>query len=92
MWSHHDVLCAPQKEELRSVEKEKEARPKDNGPALAVDISHDDLYFPSIDLLTAQVHLQKATIKLTSIHLRSHECGKTNVLTVFLGFTLVRAA
>lgn len=42
------------KEELRSVEKEKEARPKDNGPALAVDISHDDLYFPSIDLLTAQ--------------------------------------
>ncbi|KAK7919363.1 hypothetical protein WMY93_010647 [Mugilogobius chulae] len=36
------------------VEKEKEVRPKDTGPVLAMDISHDDLYFPSVDLLTAQ--------------------------------------
>ncbi|XP_072313037.1 NBR1 autophagy cargo receptor a [Eucyclogobius newberryi] len=40
---------------FKCVEKEiKEVRPKDPGPVLAMDISHDDLYFPSVDLLTAQ--------------------------------------
>ncbi|XP_020773893.1 NBR1 autophagy cargo receptor a [Boleophthalmus pectinirostris] len=42
------------KDDFKCVEKEKEVRPKDTGPVLAMDISHDDLYFPSVDLLTAQ--------------------------------------
>nr|XP_046232480.1 NBR1 autophagy cargo receptor a [Scatophagus argus] len=42
------------KEELRPVEKEKEVRSKDSGPGLSVDLNHDDYYFPSVDLLTAQ--------------------------------------
>uniref|UniRef100_A0A8C6U7A0 NBR1 autophagy cargo receptor a n=1 Tax=Neogobius melanostomus TaxID=47308 RepID=A0A8C6U7A0_9GOBI len=42
------------KEDFKCVKKEKEVRPKDIGPVLAMDISHDDLYFPSVDLLTAQ--------------------------------------
>lgn len=53
-------LCVLQKEEVRPVEKEKEVRPKDSGPGLSVDMNHDDYYFPSVDLLTAQVHTQKA--------------------------------
>ncbi|CAL1599983.1 unnamed protein product [Knipowitschia caucasica] len=40
------------KDDIKCVEKE--VRPKDTGPVLALDISHDDLYFPSVDLLTAQ--------------------------------------
>uniref|UniRef100_A0A3B4B516 Nbr1 FW domain-containing protein n=1 Tax=Periophthalmus magnuspinnatus TaxID=409849 RepID=A0A3B4B516_9GOBI len=42
------------KDDFKCVEKEKDVRPKDTGPVLAMDISHDDLYFPSVDLLTAQ--------------------------------------
>ncbi|TMS22318.1 Next to BRCA1 gene 1 protein [Larimichthys crocea] len=46
------------KEELRPVEKEKEkekeVRSKDGGPGLSVDLNHEDYYFPSVDLLTAQ--------------------------------------
>lgn len=51
-----------QKEELRPVEKEKEkeVRSKDGGPGLSVDLNHEDYYFPSVDLLTAQVHTHKA--------------------------------
>uniref|UniRef100_A0A673B1F4 NBR1 autophagy cargo receptor a n=1 Tax=Sphaeramia orbicularis TaxID=375764 RepID=A0A673B1F4_9TELE len=40
------------KNEVRPVEKEKEVRSKDN--ILSVDINHEDYYFPSVDLLTAQ--------------------------------------
>lgn len=42
------------KEEVRPVEKEKEVRTKDSGPGLSVDLNHEDYYFPSVDLLTAQ--------------------------------------
>ncbi|XP_069016244.1 NBR1 autophagy cargo receptor a isoform X7 [Embiotoca jacksoni] len=46
------------KEELKPVEKEKErekeVRSNDSGPGLAVDFHHEDYYFPSVDLLTAQ--------------------------------------
>ncbi|XP_062298022.1 NBR1 autophagy cargo receptor a [Scomber scombrus] len=44
------------KEQLRPVEKEKEKeiRSKDSGTGLSVDLSHEDFYFPSVDLLTAQ--------------------------------------
>ncbi|XP_037611625.1 NBR1 autophagy cargo receptor a isoform X2 [Sebastes umbrosus] len=38
------------KEEVSQVEKEKEV----NGPDLSVDLNHEDYYFPSVDLLTAQ--------------------------------------
>uniref|UniRef100_A0A673B2T5 NBR1 autophagy cargo receptor a n=1 Tax=Sphaeramia orbicularis TaxID=375764 RepID=A0A673B2T5_9TELE len=46
--------CTPalRKNEVRPVEKEKEVRSKDN--ILSVDINHEDYYFPSVDLLTAQ--------------------------------------
>lgn len=53
-------LCVLQEEEVRPVGKEKEVRSKDSGPGLSVDLNHEDLYFPSVDLLTAQVHTQKA--------------------------------
>ncbi|XP_036936837.1 NBR1 autophagy cargo receptor a [Acanthopagrus latus] len=42
------------KEEVRQVEKEKEVRSKDCCPDLSVDVNHEDYYFPSVDLLTAQ--------------------------------------
>ncbi|XP_035804072.1 NBR1 autophagy cargo receptor a isoform X2 [Amphiprion ocellaris] len=41
------------KEEVKPVEKEKEGR-KDVVPGLSVDLHHEDFYFPSVDLLTAQ--------------------------------------
>lgn len=53
-------LCVLQKEEVRQVEKEKEVRSKDCCPDLSVDVNHEDYYFPSVDLLTAQVHTHKA--------------------------------
>ncbi|KAM9336709.1 NBR1 autophagy cargo receptor a [Symphorus nematophorus] len=44
------------KEEVRPVEKEKEkvVRTKDGGLGLSVELNHEDYYFPSVDLLTAQ--------------------------------------
>lgn len=36
-------------------EKEKEVMSKDSGPGLSEDLNHDGFYFPSVDLLTAQV-------------------------------------
>ncbi|XP_044192868.1 NBR1 autophagy cargo receptor a isoform X2 [Thunnus albacares] len=42
------------KEQLRPVEKEKAIRSKDSSTILSVDLSHEDYYFPSVDLLTAQ--------------------------------------
>ncbi|XP_035516899.1 NBR1 autophagy cargo receptor a isoform X1 [Morone saxatilis] len=42
------------KEEVMPVEKEKEVRSKDSSPGLSVDLNHEDYYFPSVDLLTAQ--------------------------------------
>ncbi|XP_035853140.1 NBR1 autophagy cargo receptor a isoform X2 [Sander lucioperca] len=40
-------------EEVRPVEKE-EVRARDSDPGLFVDLNHEDYYFPSVDLLTAQ--------------------------------------
>lgn len=53
------TLCSGvlQKEEVRSLVKEK--RSKDGLFDLSVDLSHDDFYFPSVDLLTAQVRPRK---------------------------------
>lgn len=45
-----------QTEEGRPVEKEKGFRSKDSSVDFAIDLNHDDFYFPSVDLLTAQVH------------------------------------
>lgn len=42
-------LSVSQKDEVRLVEKERELR--------TIDVNHDDYYFPSVDLLTAQVTL-----------------------------------
>ncbi|XP_015818164.1 NBR1 autophagy cargo receptor a isoform X4 [Nothobranchius furzeri] len=40
------------KEEVKPVEKE--VRTRDSGCAFTVDLPHEDYYFPSVDLLTAQ--------------------------------------
>ncbi|KAK5618832.1 hypothetical protein CRENBAI_010582 [Crenichthys baileyi] len=40
------------KEEVKPAEKE--ITPKESGSALPVDLPHEDFYFPSVDLLTAQ--------------------------------------
>ncbi|XP_026207128.1 NBR1 autophagy cargo receptor a isoform X1 [Anabas testudineus] len=40
------------KEEVRPVEKE--VRPKESSTGFPVDLNHEDYYFPSVDLLTAQ--------------------------------------
>lgn len=55
------TLCSGvlQKEEVRSLVKEK--RSKDGLFDLSVDLNHDDFYFPSVDLLTAQVRPRKYT-------------------------------
>lgn len=50
-----------QKEEARSLVKEKRVRSKDSIFDLSVDLNHDDFYFPSVELLTAQVCPQKCT-------------------------------
>ncbi|KAM3591490.1 uncharacterized protein V6R79_002644 [Siganus canaliculatus] len=43
------------KEEVRPVEKQGEVgRSKDGGHDLSVELKHEDYYFPSVDLLTAQ--------------------------------------
>lgn len=42
--------------------KEKEVRSKDGSPGLSVALNHEDLYFPSVDLLTAQVHTQSLVL------------------------------
>lgn len=48
------LLCLIQKDELSPLGKQqKEVSNKDS---FCADLSHDDLYFPSVDLLTAQVH------------------------------------
>lgn len=47
------LLCVIQKDELRPLGKQKEVRDKDS---FCADLNHEDLYFPSVDLLTAQVH------------------------------------
>ncbi|XP_032357958.1 NBR1 autophagy cargo receptor a isoform X5 [Etheostoma spectabile] len=41
------------KEEAMPVEKE-EVMARDSDPGLSVDLNHEDYYFPSVDLLTAQ--------------------------------------
>lgn len=38
---------------------EKDLRSKDSGTGMSVELSHEDYYFPSVDLLTAQVHVDK---------------------------------
>ncbi|MED6290274.1 hypothetical protein CHARACLAT_011463, partial [Characodon lateralis] len=40
------------KEEVKPAEKE--ITPKESGSALPIDLPHEDFYFPSVDLLTAQ--------------------------------------
>ncbi|KAM6964411.1 NBR1 autophagy cargo receptor a isoform 1-T1 [Tautogolabrus adspersus] len=43
------------KEDVKPAEKTREVRSQDSpGPGFAIDLSHEDLYFPSVDLLTAQ--------------------------------------
>uniref|UniRef100_A0A3Q3F3L2 NBR1 autophagy cargo receptor a n=1 Tax=Labrus bergylta TaxID=56723 RepID=A0A3Q3F3L2_9LABR len=43
------------KEDVKPAEKKREVRSQDSpGPGFAIDLSHEDLYFPSVDLLTAQ--------------------------------------
>uniref|UniRef100_UPI0037E9B5A6 NBR1 autophagy cargo receptor a isoform X4 n=1 Tax=Semicossyphus pulcher TaxID=241346 RepID=UPI0037E9B5A6 len=42
------------KEDFKPAERKKEVRSKDDGPGFAVDLNHEDFYFPSVDLLTAQ--------------------------------------
>ncbi|XP_047464560.1 NBR1 autophagy cargo receptor a isoform X2 [Mugil cephalus] len=44
----------PPKVEVKPAEKEREVRPRVSIPDLSVDLHHDDYYFPSVDLLTAQ--------------------------------------
>lgn len=57
------TLCSGvlQKEEVRSLVKEKRIRSKDGIFDLSVDLNHEDFYFPSVELLTAQVRPQKST-------------------------------
>lgn len=56
-----DDLCSGplQKEEARSLVKEKTVSSKHSIFDLSVDLNHDDFYFPSVELLTAQVRPQK---------------------------------
>lgn len=61
-----------QKEEVRPVEKDKEVRSKDSCPGLSVDLNHEDFYLPSVDLLTAQVHTQKALNKTCLNYFQSY--------------------
>ncbi|XP_042363391.1 NBR1 autophagy cargo receptor a [Plectropomus leopardus] len=42
------------KEEARPADKAKELKSKEGGPGLSVELNHEDYYFPSVDLLTAQ--------------------------------------
>lgn len=55
------LLCVIQKDELRPLGKQKEVRDKDS---FCADLNHEDLYFPSVDLLTAQVHTSIPSPKL----------------------------
>lgn len=48
-----------QKEEARSLVKEKRVSSKHSIFDLSVELNHDDFYFPSVELLTAQVRPQK---------------------------------
>uniref|UniRef100_A0A3Q4BYV4 Uncharacterized protein n=1 Tax=Mola mola TaxID=94237 RepID=A0A3Q4BYV4_MOLML len=43
-----------QDEEVRAVKKDKGVSPKASSPGYSVDLNHEDFYFPSADLLTAQ--------------------------------------
>lgn len=47
------------KEVVVVVVKEQEGSSQDSGPGLPVDLNHVDYYFPSVDLLTAQVHARR---------------------------------
>lgn len=39
-----------------------EVKPKEGSTGFPVDLSHEDFYFPSVDLLTAQVHTRSFVI------------------------------
>lgn len=41
---------------------EKEVTPKESGSAFTADLPQEDFYFPSVDLLTAQVLTQREAI------------------------------
>lgn len=64
------TLCSGvlQKEEVRSLVKEK--RSKDGLFDLSVDLNHDDFYFPSVELLTAQVRPRNYPPKWESARLK----------------------
>lgn len=64
------TLCSGvlQKEEVRSLVKEK--RSKDGLFDLSVDLNHDDFYFPSVELLTAQVRPRNYPPKRESAQLK----------------------
>ena len=53
------LVLVLQQEELKAVKKDEGLRPKASGPGYSVELNHEDFYFPSADLLTAQVHAQK---------------------------------
>lgn len=57
------TLCSGvlQKEEVRSLVKEKRIRSREGLFDLSVDLNHEDFYFPSVELLTAQVRPRKST-------------------------------
>lgn len=58
------ILCSRllQKEEAKSLVKEKKLSSKHSIFDLSVDLNHDDFYFPSVELLTAQVRPRKYAI------------------------------
>lgn len=49
------LLCVIQKDELRPLGKQQQKEVGDK-ESFCADLNHEDLYFPSVDLLTAQVH------------------------------------
>lgn len=57
------ILCSRllQKEEVMSLVNERRFSSKHSIFDLSVDLNHDDFYFPSVELLTAQVRPQKHT-------------------------------
>lgn len=68
---------------MRPVEKE-EVRARDSDPGLFVDLNHEDYYFPSVDLLTAQVHAPKdltfSYLKhVVSVNTPALFCDSTNI-------------
>lgn len=53
-----------QKEEVKPAEKE--VKPKESSTGFPVDLSHEDYYFPSVDLLTAQVHTHRKVVSIST--------------------------